>query len=141
MNEQPNDKNFSVPQPSDSEVVVLIKKLQQQLTFLEKKIDAFINQSQEKSSRPFSRPPHRGQYHDTRDQGEGYRERSFRPGRHFGKPRAEENQRFGPPRKNYRDERENSSGQDRNFKKRYDGEKRGLEPRKKPFFHGRKDRE
>ena len=141
MNEQPNDKNLSAPQPSDSEVVVLIKRMQQQLTFLEQKIDAFISQSREKPFPPFSRPQHRLQYHDQREQGEDYRERSFRPGRHFGKPRPEENSRFGLPKKNYTDDRESGSGQDRNFKKKYDGPKRGFGPRKKPFFPRRKDRE
>ncbi len=46
------------PPQSESEVIALIKRMQQQLAFLEKKIDILINQSSERSfkGRPFSKP-------------------------------------------------------------------------------------
>ena len=116
MNEQPDDQNVSAPQPAESEVVLLIKKLQQQLTFLEKKIDTLITQSkqpQEKPFRSFDRPPHRGPYQDKKE---------------FGK------------QKNYRDDREGGSGLQRPFKKKYEGEKREFDPKKKPFWQNRKGR-
>lgn len=44
------NEEFSVPPQTDSDVVSLIKKMQQQLNFLEKKIDILIGQS---PGRPF----------------------------------------------------------------------------------------
>lgn len=138
MNEQSDEQDFSAPRQAEPEVIVLIKKMQQQLAFLEKKIDTLINQSGEKPFRPFSRPHDRGHYHDKREQGEDSAGRSFRHGHHFEKRRAEGNQRFGGPKKDYGDDRESGSGQGHYPKKRHEGEKRGFGPRKKPFFYGHK---
>ena len=130
MTEQLKSDNFSTPQNLESDILVLIKKMQQQLVFLEKKIDTLISQSQEKPfrekqfSKPFRSP-----------------DRSYRPGpgHHQDKRgQGEENRGYGGPKKNYSDDRDNSSGQERYFKK-YDSKKRGFDPRKKPFFHKRKD--
>ena len=170
MTEQFKSDNPSAPQQSETDVVVLIKKMQQQLAFLEKKIDLLVSQSQEKPfreksfsrpSRPFDRPyrpgghyPDKrdhgegsrersfrpGHYSDKRDQGEGSRERSFRPTHHFEKRQGEEQRSFDGPRKEYSGSREEGSGQERRFEKKYDGKKKTFDPRKKQFFHQRKDR-
>ncbi len=86
-----NQPSPVLPQ-SESEAVTLLKKVQQQLGFLEKKIDILINRSPEGPSR----------------------------GKHFSKPFRS----FGHSRPHGRPE---------------DGN-RGFAPKKKPFFHGRKDR-
>jgi len=148
MTEQIKSDNSSTPQQTESDVFVLIKKMQQQLAFLEKKIDILISQSQakpfgekhfSKPSRSFDRPYRPGHNQDKRDQGEGSRERSFHSGHHFEKRQGDENRGLGGPKKDYSEGRENSSSQDRHFKKSYDGKKRGFDPRKKTFFHKRKD--
>lgn len=148
MTDQLKNDNFSTPQQTESDVLVLIKKMQQQLTYLEKKIDILINQSQEKPfrekhfSKPFrsfSRPDRPGRYSDKRGQGGDSRERSFHPGPSFEKRPQDEHRGFGGPKKDYSVGRENSSSQDRPFKKKYSDSKRGFDPRKKPFFHQRKD--
>jgi hypothetical protein len=147
MSEQIKGDNSSASQQAETDVLILIKKMQQQLVSLEKKIDALIGQSQEKPFREksFSKPfrsfdrPYRPSHHyDKRGQGDGPRERSFRPGYHSeGRP-GEERREFRGPRKEYDGERERSSGADHSFKKF--GGKKSFDPRKKPFFHKRKDR-
>ena len=148
MTEQLKSDNSSAPQQTEPDVLVLIKKMHQQLAFLEKKIDILISQSQEKPFREkhflkpfrsFGRPYRPGYYHDKRDQGEDLRGRSFHSGHHLEKRQGDENRGPGGPKKDYSDDRENSSSQDRHFKKKYGGKKRGFGPRKKLFFHKRKD--
>ena len=153
MSEELKKEVESVGSGEQDDIVVLVKKMQQQLVYLEKKIDTLIGQLQEKSSqersfrekrfdrpfRSFDRP--QGHYRDKRDSGEGPRERSFRPGQHFDKRRSDEDRGFSGPRREYGGEREGGSSQDRPFKKKFGGEKRGFGARKKPFFHGRRDRE
>lgn len=133
MSEQFEDDDSSPAAPNEQDIAALINKMQKQLVFLEKKIDILISQSQErpprerhfsKPFRSFDRSYRPGQYHDKRDQGGDSRERGIRAGR----------------QRDYDDDRENNPGQDRNFKKKYGGEKRWFDPRKKPFFHKRKDR-
>ncbi len=110
-------ESSSVPPQSETDVVSLIKRVQQQLAFLEKKIDILIGQSQEKPFRgkPFPKPfakPFRpfshSHHHDRAEREHGPRERDFSKGRHFEKHERGEDREFGP--------------------------------RKKPFFHGKKDR-
>jgi CxxC-x17-CxxC domain-containing protein len=69
-------------QQVEPEVIALIKRMQQQLVFLEKKIDTLIGRSAErpferkhfsKSSRPFARPHRYGKG----KQGNSFRERNF----------------------------------------------------------------
>ena len=113
MNEQFSHNPSVVPGPTNADVVALIKKMQQQLEFLEKKIDTLINQSQEKPfqekrfSKPFRSFGHSPRYgkgeHDRSP-----RERDFDQGRHSEKRPGDQNRSFGQ--------------------------------KKKPFFHKRKDR-
>lgn len=73
------------PEQSENELVLELKKMQQQLTFLEKKIDTLISQSQARptghrtsSERPFGRKPFAKQLHSfdrPRVHGKGERER------------------------------------------------------------------
>ena len=150
MTGQFESDNAAASQQTEPDVLVLIKKMHQQLVFLEKKIDILISQSQEKPfrekhfSKPFrssSRSYHPGgHYRDKRDQGEDFREKSSRPGHHFEKHQGGENRGFGGPKKHYSDSREDSSGQDRNFKKKYGGKKREFVPKKKFFSNKRKDK-
>ena len=143
MTEQFKSDNPSTPQQSESDLVGLIKMMQQQLAFLEKKIDILLSQSKErnfsKPSRPFDRPYRPGRHQDKRGHGEDSRERSFNSGPYFEKRQGDEQRGFGGPKKNYSNERENPSNQDRYFKKKYDDKKGGFDPRKKNFFHKRKD--
>jgi len=145
MSEQSRVNEALPPVPAEQDVVVLIKKMQQQLVFLEKKIDILINQSKARpfSEKHFSKPfrsfghPHR---RSDRAQDNTSGEKSFDRGRHFEKRNGEENQGFGYQKKAYDNSRESNSGQEHHFEKRHDGEKRGFAQEKKPFYYRRKDR-
>lgn len=96
---------------ADSEAVALIKKMQQQLVFLEKKIDILINQSSERPfkrnhfSRPFRPPPHRsGDFPHSHRSGKGANdhrsgERNFARGRYFDKQQSGESRELGQGKK------------------------------------------
>ena len=113
MSEQPQHNDFSPPASAEQDMVVLIKKMHQQLLFLEKKIDILINQSQARpfGEKHFSKPfrsfdrPHR------------------RPGREYGHGSAEK-----------------GLDRERHFEKRHGEESRGFAQKKGPFFHKRRDR-
>ena len=139
------DNDSLPPAPAEQEVVVLIKKIQQQLVFLEKKIDILIRQSQtrpfsekhfSKPFRPFGHPHPRSDREHANTSGE----KSFDRGRHFEKRHGEENRGFGHKKKAYDNSRESDSGQEHHFEKRQDGEKRGFDQKKKPFYSRRKER-
>lgn len=109
----------SVPPQAETDLVGLIKKVQQQLTFLEKKIDTLIGQSQE---RPFK-------------------------GKHFPKPFPKPFRPFGHAHHHDRGEwdnspreRERDSSRGRHFEKHERREDQEFGPRKKPFFHRKKGR-
>ena len=96
-----NERDEKHPEP---DVIDLIKKIQQQLVFLEKKIDTLINQSLPRSfeAKRFSKPLRpfgHSSYHDKGRQGSAPRERSFSRGSRFDKPQADGNQRFGQEKK------------------------------------------
>ncbi|OGW90322.1 MAG: hypothetical protein A3A73_03380 [Omnitrophica bacterium RIFCSPLOWO2_01_FULL_50_24] len=91
MNEHIKNDPPETPQ-TDSEVLAVVKKIQQQLVFLEKKLDTLLAKSSEasfhrprhfqKSFRPFDRPSRPGEG----NRGSHPGERSFSQGRPFGKP-------------------------------------------------------
>lgn len=146
MDEQQSQRNdFLPPAPDEQDVAVLVKKMQQQLVLLEKKIDILINQSEARprSEKHFSKPfrpfnPHR-RFERGNDQPSG--KKSFFPGRHFEKRYPEENREFGRPKKVYDNSQERDSGrQGHYFKKGHGGKKKGFVPREKPFYLKRKDR-
>jgi hypothetical protein len=119
--------------------------MQQQLAFLEKKLDILINQSQARPSserhfsKPFrsSGPSHR---HSPGDRDTASGEKRFERGRRFEKRDGEANRGFGHTGKSYSDSREREGGPASPFEKRHSGEKRGFTHKKKSFYNRRKDR-
>ena len=91
--------------------MVLIRKMQQQLVILEKKIDILISQP---LGRPFSA------------------KHFSKPFRSFGRPDRHSN------RAQVNDSGEKSFDRGCHFAKRHDGEKRGFDQKKKPFFTSEK---
>ena len=136
MSEQfSHDAPTASPQ-GDSNVVALIKKMQQQLVFLEKKIDALISQSQERPfrSKPFSKPYRSFGRSSHPRSGEQYNnggERKYEPGRHFEKHQRDENPGFAG---------KSEHGPGRHFGKHQRGENPGFAGKKKPFFPRSKER-
>ena len=99
MSEQFKDDASS---EGDSQVVALIKRMQQQLTFLEKKIDLLLNQSQERPrEKSYPRPAYRTSNEAPRHSAREYGNR--REGKYGGSrtERPGENSRgsFGGPKK------------------------------------------
>ena len=119
MNEHLKQDAFPAAPQGESDVMALVKKIQQQLVFLEKKIDTLINQS---SERPF-----KGKYFSKPFRPLHGRQPSFSHSHHHGK--GEHNS-----------SREGGFAQGRPFDKQQGGENRGFGQRKKPFFRRRKDR-
>jgi len=69
MNEESPITPSAIPDESDTDIVSLLKKMQQQLHFLEKKIDLLFRQSQERQpgektfpNRPSQKRPFSKQY-------------------------------------------------------------------------------
>lgn len=143
MSEQFKHNDFSASPEQD--VAALIRKMQQQLSLLEKKIDILINQSSDRPFREkhFSKPfrsfghPHR-RFNREYDNPSG--EKSFDHGRHFEKRHGEENRGFDHKKKAYDNSQESNFGQGHHFDKRHSGEKREFDKRNKPFYYKRKDR-
>ena len=124
MSEQFSHNPAVVVGQVNTDVVFLIKRMQQQLDFLEKKIDTLINQSQGKVFREkrFSKP-YRSFEHSHRQGKGGYdqhRERDFSQGRPSARP---------------------GSSFSRDGEKREDNQSRGFGQKKKPFFHKHRNRE
>jgi len=124
MKEESSINPSAVPDESDTDVVSLIKRMQQQLLFLEKKIDLLISQSRGRPSggKPSSDRP--------------FRERQFpKQFRPFDHPQRHGKREFGDSPK------ERDSAQGHFYEHRPGGKSRGPSPRKKPFPFKRKDRE
>jgi hypothetical protein len=135
MSEQLGHNEALPPGPAEQELLVLIKKMQQQLLFLEKKIDILINnqsQARPTGERQFSKPyrsferPYRPY---DRAYGSPSGEKSFDRGRHFEKRHSEEGRG-----------REGDFSPKRHFEKRHEGVKKGFDPKKKPFTFRKKER-
>ncbi len=109
--------------PEELDLLALVKKIEQRMVYLEKKIDILIAQSGQPSKRPF----------------EGKRfSKPYRHGGHF-------NRQQGPGGAGGHSQGRGYS-QDRPFYKPFTGRHReqgqgGFGPRKKSSFHRRKDRE
>ena len=112
MNEESSVNPSTQSDTSDTDVVDLLHKLQQQLLFLERKIDLLISQSQGRPSgdkastdrpfrkRPFSKPFHsfdHPQHHGKGEHGRSPNDRDSAPG-HFYERRPREKGR-GPSSK------------------------------------------
>jgi hypothetical protein len=124
MNEESSIGPSAVPDESDTNIVSLLKRMQQQLLFLEKKIDLLIGRSQEGPSGGKTSPDR------------FFRKKPFsKPFRSFDQPQRRGKGEYGHnPR-----ERDSAPG---HFYEQRPGEKRrGTSPKKKPFSFKRKDRE
>lgn len=133
MSEQFRHDASAVGPQADPDVAALIKQIQQQLVFLEKKIDTLINQSQErpfkekhfpkpfsKPFRPFGRRPFGHSHRRGKgEQGHSLREGDFNQGRPFARP---------------------GNSLLRAGEKRQGDENQGFGQKKKTFFHRRKNR-
>ncbi len=146
MSEQSKHNDLSPQAEPGQDLVTLIKKMQQQLVYLEKKIDLLIGQSQARPSggdRPFSGsrrsgpPPHR-RFDRARDNDSG--EKRFDRGHRYEKRHDGETRGFGYKKRSYDSPREGDFGREHSFKKPYDGEKRGFDHKKKHFPYKHKDR-
>lgn len=105
MSEQFRQNNPVVPPQADQDVLALVKRIQQQISFLEKKVDTLIAQLQERPTfqpRTFSRP-HRpfghAQHHGKGEHREGSGERDFNRPRHFERRNEDENKGFDRKKK------------------------------------------
>ena len=145
MSEQPQHNESLPPEPAGQDVLTLIRKMQQQLVLLEKKIDTLINQSFSRPSgekhfpKPF-RTFGRSYRQPDRAHASGFGEKSFNRGRHSDKRRSEEIRGFDHKKKAYDSPREGDFSQERNIRKRRDSEKSGFDQKNKPFPYRRKDR-
>lgn len=149
------DEDFSLSPQADSDVVSLLKKMQQQLNYLEKKIDILIGgQSPERPFRDrekrFSKPfrPSFGGGSGGRDFNRGPRREGFshdRPregGFSHGRPREGGFSKDRAPREggfsHDRAPRERSSSPERSFDRKPGAGSRGFGHGDKPFFRHRK---
>jgi len=123
MNEQYNHDPSDVPNQSGADVVSLLEKIQQQLLFLEKKIDILIAQSQDK--------PFRGKSSLERPS----RKRPVsKPSRSSGHSR-----RQGKGEQEYTPREKDSSKKFYSEYRKRDGN-RGSSANKKPSYHKQKNR-
>ena len=121
MNEESSINPSAVPEESDTDVVSLLKRMQKQLLFLERKIDLLISQSQGRPSGERASPDRL------------FRKRSFPKSFHsFDHPQHQGKGEHGrSPR-----ERDSAPG---HFYERRPGEKGRGPSGKKPFSFKRKD--
>ena len=112
MSKNAMQHNDSPSTENETDLVSLIKKIQNQLTFLEKKIDTLINRSSERQfeKKDFSRP--------------------YKP---FNRPRPHDNRKYDGRSQG------NQYSQRHPFDKNQTGENRGYGQRKKPFFRKQKE--
>lgn len=126
---QENDEAAVSGSPAD--VIFLLKKLQEQLTFLERKVDILVNQSKERPSfnreRTFSKPPFRSSSSSYGDE------------RHGDRP-DHRSERSGPPRERGYESGNRASSSERSYGDRDRRGSRGFAGKKKPFFSKNKER-
>jgi hypothetical protein len=124
MKEESSINLAAASDESDDDVVSLLKKLQQQVLFLERKIDMLISQSKERPSREQTSPDR------------PFRKRPFsKPFRSFDHPQRHGKGEYG------RSSGDRDSAQPRFYERRPPQSSRGPSPKKKPPFFKRKDRE
>lgn len=124
MNEESSINPSAVSEDSDTDVVSLLKRIQQQVLFLEKKIDLLIGQSQGKSSGAKSSPDR------------PFQKRSFaKPFRSFDHPQHRSQGEYG------RTPGERDSARGHVYEHRPSQNSRSAGAGKKPFALKRKDEE
>lgn len=121
----------------EQDVVVLLKRMQQHLAFLEKKIDILVAKSQERPFRqkPFSRPFRPSSYH-RRPEGEYVNtseEKRFDRPRRFEKRHGREERGFGYKKESYGSPRESSFTKEHSFEKRHGREERDFGHKKESY--------
>ena len=138
MNEQSKNNEVSPQTPAAHDILILIKKIEERLVSLEKKIDTLISGREAKpfSGRPFSKPYRsfdRQDRHSSRGHFNPPGERSFsRQQMPFEKRPEQETRAFGH-KKTFGDEsRPGNFGEARTFEKRRRSHSKGFE-QKKPF--------
>jgi hypothetical protein len=124
MKDESSINPSAVSDESDADVASLLKRIQQQLHSLERKIDLLTSQSQERPYRDKTSP-----------------ERPFQK-KHFSKPfrSFDHPQRYGN-REYGRSSKEKDSAPEHFYERRQHEKSRGPSSKKKPFFFKRKDRE
>lgn len=138
MNDELKNQPSTSADSQEAQIIGLIKRMQQQLTFLEQKVDMILNKLNEKPStqRTFSKPfrsferPARSDYRDHREHNRDTRERGSYSGQYADREHKDD-AKYRGSRKDYRDSRIHT-GQGAPFKKKF-GHKG------KPFFNKRKD--
>ena len=128
MSEQFKHNGSLPPALTEQDVIALVKKMQQQLVFLEKKIDILISQSQDRPFRqkPFSKPFRSFGYHrrPEREHGNTYEEKRFDRPRHFEKRHGPEKRGFGHKKESYDSPQESNFAKEHRFEKRHGQDKR-----------------
>lgn len=133
-----NEPGLEAPQ-EQADVVTLIKKMQQQISALDKKIEILLSRPQERSfgEKRFSRPPHSFGHHSFHGRDDRRYERESFGNRGSFHSREDREGSF----------RERHSGEGRSFGKKsfysdrpHGGEPKEFAPKKKPFFLKRKER-
>jgi len=124
MKEEPKDSPSPVPDQTDTDLVSLLRAMQQQLTHLEKKVDMLVSRSQERSSE--ERPAH------ARSFGRRPLSKQYRP--HDQTHQHDKREREYPPR-------DRDAVRGHFYERRPQEKSRRSTPRKKPFAFKRKDEE
>ena len=129
-----------------NDVIALIKRMQQQLAFLEKKIDLLISQSQSRPSgeRHFSKPfgsAGSSRHHAAREHDGNYGESRADRGRHFGKRPGEDNRDVRRHSRDYNSPRESDRGPGNHFEDRHGRDKGKFKHKGSSFYDRRKGRE
>lgn len=154
MQEDSKKDDFSVSQQEEQQVLALVKRLQQQIIFLEKKVDILLSRSAQsthegksfsKPYRSFGHSQHRGKER----YGDHSRERDFssgRPDRQYGEEKRGFEPRGKPFYRSDRQQGEESRGSEQREKPFYrfdkpQGQSRRPGQRNKPFFRHRRDRD
>ena len=122
MKEESSIAPSAIANGSDTDVVSLLKKMRQQLLFLERKIDLLISQSQER-------------LHGEKDSSDRLSQKRLfsKQFRSFDHPRRRSRGDHG------HGSRESDSAQGHFYEHRPRGKSRGSNPKKKPFPFKRKD--
>jgi len=133
------NEDLSTPAQDDADILSILKKMQQQLNYLEKKIDTLVGQSPERSfqsrekrfSKPFRPSFGGGAHYGKRDFHRGPRREGFSHDRSSHNRPGEDSFSNDRPR-------ERSFGQERSFDRKPGSGPRGFGHGNKPFFRHRK---
>ena len=122
-----SDEIEEMPDESGSDILDVLLNMQQQLTFLEKKVDMLLSRSegerQHNNSRPSPKP---------------FRKPYDRPAQRFDRPPRRDRNEDDDRERGYRDRSDRESSRSHYYDRRKPGKKPGGKPRsefgKKPFY-------